>query len=255
MTAVLEVDAVSLRFGGLQVLRELSFEVQAGQICALIGPNGAGKTSIFNCVSRLYRPSAGRIRVNGVDITSIRPHQAVKHRVARTFQNLALFTSLTVRENVLCGGYGRTSAGMIAGMFRSRGSRHEEQLLRADGERILDLVGLTDVADVPAAELPFGIQKRIELARAVMARPKLLMLDEPANGLDSDEVGELTTKLREIAAAESLSLLLVEHHIGMVVGLSDHVIVMDLGRKIAEGTPDEVTRNPTVVDAYLGDSL
>ncbi|WP_157249637.1 ABC transporter ATP-binding protein [Nonomuraea typhae] len=252
---MLQVEDLSLRFGGLQVLDGLSFSVRPGSVCALIGPNGAGKTSLFNCVSRLYRPAAGRIFVDGREITSIRPHEAVRYGVARTFQNLALFPTLSVRENVLCGAQGRTKAGMFAAMIRTPACRREERRLEQECERALALTDLTALADAPAGLLPFGVQKRVELARAIMANPRLLLLDEPANGLDGDEVRALSRMLRSIAAELDLTILLVEHHIGMVVGLSDHVVVLDLGRKIAEGAPDEVTTNPAVVDAYLGEAL
>ncbi|MFI6906142.1 ABC transporter ATP-binding protein [Nonomuraea sp. NPDC050394] len=255
VTAMLQVEDLSLSFGGLRVLDGLSFSVRPRGICALIGPNGAGKTSLFNCVSRLYRPAAGRIFVDGAEITSIRPHEAVRYGVARTFQNLALFPTLSVRENVLCGAQGRTRSGMLAAMIRTPATRREEARLGEECERALAVTDLGAVADVPAGALPFGVQKRVELARAIMAAPRLLLLDEPANGLDTDEVGALSRMLRSIAADLGVTILLVEHHIGMVVGLSDHVVVLDLGRKIAEGTPGEVTADPAVVDAYLGDAL
>jgi branched-chain amino acid transport system ATP-binding protein len=250
---LLEVHDVSLSFGGITVLNDLSVDVAEGEICGLVGPNGAGKTSLFNCISRLYHPASGRIVIDGQDITRVRPHDAVRHGVARTFQNVALFPSLTVEANVLCGGYSRTRAGTISGMFRGPAGRSEERELQSEAAHLLETTDLSQHANVLAGTLPFGVQKRIELARAVMARPRLLMLDEPANGLNSEEVLGLTDLLRALVQEKQLTVLLVEHHMGMVVDLCDKVVVMELGKKIAEGRPDYIVNHPAVVAAYLGD--
>nr|WP_179492963.1 ABC transporter ATP-binding protein [Microbacterium immunditiarum] len=252
VSAHLEVKAVSLHFGGLQVLSGLSFSVQPGTVCALIGPNGAGKTSLFNCISRLYRPSNGAITINAIDVLAVRAHDAVRIGIARTFQNLALFGTLTVRENVLAGAHGATSSGMVADLLRLPRARREMQATRAKADAVIDEIGLTHVAETTVSSLPFGTQKRVELARALMSDPQLLMLDEPANGLDHSEVEELAQLVRDIAERRDLTVLLVEHHIGMVMTVADHVVVLDAGRKVAEGDPQSVVNNPDVIRAYLG---
>ena len=235
--ALLTVDHVRVEFGGIVALADLSFTIDAGQICALIGPNGAGKTTLFNCVSRLYQPKEGEIEFDGRDLLAVPAHRIARMGIARTFQNLALFPALTVSQNVMVGAHSR------GGSTRSR---------RVDARALLARLGLADLADHPAAGLPYGTLKRVEIARALAARPRLLLLDEPAAGLTHSEVDELGRLVRTIRAEFELSVLLVEHHMAMVMAISDKVVVLDFGSKIAEGTPDEIRDNPRVIEAYLG---
>lgn len=249
---VLEVSDLNLSFGGLRVLTDLSFTLTPATVCALIGPNGAGKTSLFNCISRLYQPTSGSITVNGTDVLQAAPHDAVRSGIARTFQNLALFGTMSVRDNILAGAHGVTRSGMIADMLRLPGARREASRVRSKAAAVLAETGLVGVADVRVSSLPFGTQKRVELARALMPDPVLLLLDEPANGLAHGEVDELAGLIRSVAASRDLTVLLVEHHIGMVTSVADHVVVLDAGKKIAEGVPQVVVRDPEVIRAYLG---
>jgi branched-chain amino acid transport system ATP-binding protein len=249
--ALLEVTEVRVEFGGIVALDDLSFDVDPGQVCALIGPNGAGKTTLFNCVSRVYTPSEGSIRFVERDLLAMAPHEVAAAGVARTFQNLALFPALTVLENVMCGAHCESSAGPLRAAFRL-GTAREEHRLRADARRLLDRLSLGAYADRMAAGLPYGTLKRIEIARALASAPRLLLLDEPAAGLTHAEVDELAATVRGLRDEFDLTVVLVEHHMGMVMGISDKVVVLDLGRKIAEGTPAEVSRNERVIAAYLG---
>lgn len=250
--AILSVENVSLNFGGLKVLKDVSFDVADRQICALIGPNGAGKTSIFNCVSRFYTPSSGRILMAGENLLQRPAHEVARHGIARTFQNLALFGAQTVFENVMVGAYPVTKASILDSLLRLPRERREERETEDRAWEMLEETGLAELADTKVLDLPFGTQKRVELARALMSRPRLLLLDEPANGLSHAEVDALAEFIREFAAARELTLLLVEHHIGMVRAISDHVVVLDAGEVLAQGSPDEVTRDPRVIKAYLG---
>jgi branched-chain amino acid transport system ATP-binding protein len=250
--ALLEIEKLFVRFGGVIALDEASLSVEQGSICGLIGPNGAGKTTLFNCISRLYTPESGRMAFDGEDLLACGPHEISSLGIARSFQNLGLFPSMSVRENVMLGAYSRERPGFLVSSVGLRSTGARDRALRAEAAETLERLRLVEVAGHPAAGLPYGTLKRVELARAVFQRPRLLMLDEPASGLNHAEVGELAGLIRELRDDLDLTVLLVEHNMGMVMGLCDRVVVLDLGRTIAEGGPDEVRENRRVVEAYLG---
>ena len=249
---LLDVRDIALRFGGIVALDGVSFSMEAGQILGLIGPNGAGKTTLFNCVSRLYTPNRGDILFDGQSILARSAHRIAEIGIARTFQNLALFGPQTVIDNVLIGGHTKSRSDFISDALRLPWVRRQEATLVENARSLLKLLDLEDVALRPADGLPLGTRKRVELARALAAKPKLLLLDEPAGGLNHSEVAELGALIRRVRDERQVTVLLVEHHMNLVMSVSDKVVALDFGRKIAEGTPTEVQRNEDVIRAYLG---
>ena len=249
----LKVEGVDLRFGGIHALRGVSFAAAPGQITAIIGPNGAGKTSVFNTISGFYRPAAGRVRLGADDITDLPVHARAGRGLARTFQNIALFHGLTVLENIKLGGHHTMRSGVLSALVYGRGVRDEELALREEVERrVIDFLEIEHIRHLPVDVLPYGLQKRVELARALAMRPRVLLLDEPVAGMNREETEDMARFILDVQEEWGVTVLLVEHDMGMVMDISSHVVVLNFGEVIASGTPAEVRRHPLVVEAYLG---
>jgi branched-chain amino acid transport system ATP-binding protein len=252
--ALLVVKNLSVSFEGLQALQGVSFSVDEGEFFSLVGPNGAGKTTIFNCINRIYHQNSGEIRFNGQEFSKRKPHEVPRLGIARTFQNIELFGGMTALDNILLGCHITTKTGLFGTFVYNGKVRQMETSARKAAEEVIDFLELEAVRRVPVSVLPYGIRKRIELGRALALRPKLLLLDEPAAGLNTEETEELAFWLQEIRSGLGITLLLVEHDMQFVMDLSDRICVLDHGRMIAEGKPEEIQSDSRVVEAYLGEN-
>jgi branched-chain amino acid transport system ATP-binding protein len=254
---LLKINNLSIDFGGIRALNRLSFDIRQAEIAALIGPNGAGKTTLFNCLTGIYAFSEGDILLfppeseKGISLKGMKPNQITEKGLARTFQNIRLFSRMTVLENVMIGRHCRTRAYILGALFRNAATRKEERETVDKSYALLEKMGLAEYVNEPAGNLPYGAQRRLEIARALATDPFLLLLDEPAAGMNPQETSDIIDLIREIAS-DGLSILLIEHDMKLVMSLSDRIFVIDYGRKIAEGDPAEIRSNPAVIKAYLG---
>jgi branched-chain amino acid transport system ATP-binding protein len=252
LVPLLRVEHISLSFRGVDAISDISFDVSRGEVCAIIGPNGAGKSSMLNLINGVYHPRAGSITFDGERRGQMQPHHAAVRGIARTFQNIALFRGMTVRQNVMTGRNLKAGAGLVAQALRLPAARREERALRQKADEIIAFLRIDEHRDTVVGQLPYGLQKRVELGRALAAEPKLLLLDEPMAGMSFEEKEEMSGFILATNRELGTTVVLIEHDMGVVMDLSDHVVVLDYGRKIGDGTPEEVCNSQDVIDAYLG---